>query len=272
MKILGVIVLAVIQGIAEFLPISSSAHLIIFRDLFGVANWMSSNSDLCIAFDLALHLGTLLAILVYFFKSWVVIFKDGFTKPKSDSGKLLWYLVIATIPAGIAGVLLDDVVEGYFRTNYLLIALALAVIGVIIYYFDKTSKQTKDLNDMSLKDAIIIGCSQILALIPGFSRSGTTIATARKLGFNRSDAARFSFYLSAPVVLGAVALKLIKKGTWLLISTYSLYFIIGLVVAFLVGIVCIKYLLKYLKQNDFKIFMWYRLALAIIVVVITLLK
>ena len=138
----------------------------------------------------------------------------GLTKGTKDKdGKILWYLVAATVPAAIVGVLFEEKIETVIRSNYILIALALIIMGMIIYFVDKISKEEKEMTDMSLKDAILIGCSQVFALIPGFSRSGTTITAARILKLDRESAAKFSFFLSAPVVCGAVFLQLIKKGT-----------------------------------------------------------
>ncbi len=265
MGILEIIILGIVQGIAEFLPISSSAHLIIFRDVFGIGNGINENVALCL--DIALHLGTLLAIGIYFFKDFIGMIAKGFTKGMKDKeGKILWFLVIATIPAAIVGVLFEDVIENAIRTNYILIALALAIMGIIIYFVDKLSKQTNSIEEMNWKEALIIGCSQVFALIPGFSRSGTTIATARALKLNREDAAKFSFYLSAPVVLGAVGLHLLKAETWQIISANASIFMIGVLVAFMAGLLCIEFLLKYLKKHDFKIFMWYRIILALLVI------
>lgn len=267
MEIISIIILGIIQGIAEFLPISSSAHLIIFRDLFGIGSGMDAH--LALTFDLALHFGTLLAIGIYFFNDFIKMITKGFTKGIKDSeGKILWYLVLATIPAGIAGVLFEDVIEDAIRNNYVIIALALAIMGIIIYLADKYSNSKKTIKKMSIKDAIIIGCSQVLALIPGFSRSGTTIAAGRVLGLNREDAAKFSFYLSAPVVAGALVLQLFKKATWTVISGHLLTFILGILISFVVGLLCIKYLLKYLHNHNFKVFMIYRLILAAIVLII----
>lgn len=263
--ILSSIILGIIQGIAEFLPISSSAHLIIFRDIFGIG--ASMDHEMAMAFDIALHLGTLLAIGIFFFKDFVKMFKMGFTKGVKDKdGKILWYLVAATIPAAIVGVLFEDIIDQILRKNYILIALALAIMGIIIYLADKFSKQKKEVKDMTLKDAILIGCSQVFALIPGFSRSGTTIATGRILKLKRDDAAKFSFFLSAPVVLGAVILQLAKKSTWIMITEHLAVFIVGMLIAFITGLLCIKFLLKYLDKHDFKAFMIYRVILAIIVV------
>lgn len=261
-----VIILAVIQGIAEFLPISSSAHLIIFRDVFGIGAQIGDN--IALSFDIALHLGTLLAIAVYFFKDFLNIIIDGVTKgPKDSQGKIFWFIVIATIPAAIFGILFEDVIDSAIRGNFLVIALALAIMGIIIYLIDRNFSNSKTLNEMTLKNALLIGLAQVFALIPGFSRSGTTIAAGRMMKLNREDSAKFSFYLSAPVVLGAVILTLFKDGTIDTILANLSIFIIGVLVAFISGLLCIEFLLKYIKKHDFKIFMWYRLILALIVII-----
>lgn len=270
MGIFETIILGIVQGIAEFLPISSSAHLIIFRDVFGIGAGISNDMEM--AFDIALHFGTLLAIGVYFFKDFLDMITKGLTKGvKDDQGKILWYLIAATIPAAIAGILFEDIIEDALRGNFILIALALAFMGIIIYICDKNGKNEKSIKEMSLKDAVLIGYSQVFALVPGFSRSGTTIAAARTLGIEREQAAKFSFYMSAPVVCGAVLLKIVKKSTWAIIGANISTFVIGILVSFLVGLICIKYLLKYLHSHDFKIFMIYRVIMAIIVLVCVLL-
>lgn len=266
MDILEILILGFVQGIAEFLPISSSAHLIIFRDIFGIGSGMSANMNL--TFDIALHFGTLLAIGVFFFKDFIKMIQKGFTKGvKDDDGKILWYLVAATIPAAIVGVLFEEAIENVVRSNYVVIAIALAVMGIIIYLADKFSKETKTIKKMTLKDAILVGCSQVFALIPGFSRSGTTIAAGRVLGLNRESAAKFSFFLSAPVVLGAVCLQLIKGTAFSVIAANLGTFILGILVSFVIGLLCIKYLLKYLQKHNFKIFMIYRVVLAAVVLI-----
>ena len=169
MSIIETIILGIIQGIAEFLPISSSAHLIIFRDIFGIG--ASMPQEMALSFDIALHFGTLLAIGVFFFKEFITMITKGLTKGvKDDEGKMLWYLIVATIPAAVAGLLFEDVIEGIIRNNYYIIAAALAIMGIIIYLADAKSKSDKNLKTITLKDAIIIGCSQVFALIPGFSR------------------------------------------------------------------------------------------------------
>jgi len=271
MELIETIILGIIQGIAEFLPISSSAHLIIFRDIFKIG--VSMNNEVALAFDLALHFGTLLAICLFFFKDFLNMFVKGITKGVKDSeGKILWYIIIATIPAAIFGMLFEDVIENFIRTNYILIAISLAVMGIIIYLTDKKSPASKTIKEMRWTDALIVGCSLVFALIPGFSRSGTTIAASRSLKLNREDSSKFSFYLSAPVVLGASILQLLKKGTIDLVLANFFPFLIGIFTSFIVGLLCISFLLKYIKKHDFQVFMWYRIILAVIVISFILIR
>ena len=261
---IDIIILGIIQGIAEFLPISSSAHLIIFRDIFGIGTNIGSEIEL--AFDLALHFGTLLAIIIYFFNDLFKILLDGLTKgTKTKNGRLFWYLIIATIPAGIVGVLFEDVFDTFFRKQLWLIAIALIVMGIIIYIVDKKSKITINIKEMKWYQALIVGCAQVFALIPGFSRSGTTITASRALGLDREDSAKFSFYLSVPVVAGATLLTLIKGETLTIISENLMIFGIGILISFITGLLCISFLLKYIRNNDFKAFMIYRIILGILV-------
>jgi len=267
MNYLHVIILGIIQGIAEFLPISSSAHLIIARDILGIGASLASNIEL--TFDLALHFGTLLAIIVYFWNDLWKILIQGVTKgAKTKDGKLFWYLVLATIPAGIVGVLFEDVFDSFFRKQIWLIAIALIVMGIIIYVVDKKSKQEKDMKDMHWYDALIIGCAQVFALIPGFSRSGTTITASRALKLNREDSAKFSFFLSVPVVLGAAAFTLLKSNTLAIISENLVIFGLGILISFIIGLLCISFLLKYIRKHDFKVFMIYRILLGIAVLLL----
>ena len=265
---LGIIILAIIQGIAEFLPISSSAHLIIFSKIFGLGS--SIGDDLKMTFDIALHFGTLLAIGVYFFFDFIAILKNAFDKKaKKNERNMLWYLVVATIPGALAGLLFEEVINNVVRENLFIIGSCLIIMGIIIYLIDKNFKEEKKIDKLNLKEAFLIGCSQAFALIPGFSRSGTTIAAGRLLNLDRESAAKFSFYLSAPIVLGAVTLELLKDNTIALVLANVWPFAVGVLVAFIVGLLCIKFLLKYLKTNDFKIFMWYRLAMGLFVIIWT---
>ena len=261
---IDIIILGIIQGIAEFLPISSSAHLIIFRDIFGIGTNIGSEIEL--AFDLALHFGTLLAIIIYFFNDLFKILINGLTKGvKTKDGKLFWYLILATIPAGIVGVLFEDIFDSFFRKQIWLIAIALIVMGIIIYVVDKKSKIKFNIKEMKWYQALIVGCAQVFALIPGFSRSGTTITASRALGLDREDSAKFSFYLSVPVVAGATLLTLLKDDTIAIINDNLIIFGTGILISFITGLLCISFLLKYIRNNDFKVFMIYRIILGILI-------
>ena len=255
------IILGIIQGIGEFLPISSSAHLILVPYLFG---WQQSS----MAFDIALHFGTLAAVLTIFFKDWWSLFigaVDKITKGKdSFDNKMFWYLVIATIPGALLGFLLDDVVENVFRQKIWLIASSLAIMGILIYlgdkWADKHYKIETDYKHISLKQALVIGLSQALAIIPGFSRSGTTILAARLMGLSKSAATKFTFLLSVPIIAGATILEVGNLE-------FTLETLMGVFIAFVVGIFCIKFLLNYIKKHDFSVFAAYRVIFAIIILV-----
>ena len=260
-EIFKAIILGIVQGIAEFLPISSSAHLIIFPYLFG---WEESG----LAFDVALHFGTMMAVIVVFFKDWWNLFIGAVTdikdKKKSTNGKMFWYLVIATIPAVIAGILLDDLIENVVRGNLWIIASCLAIMGILIFLGDKWAsrhykKETK-FEDISLKQALLVGVSQAFAIIPGFSRSGTTILGGRLLGISKEAITKFTFLLSVPVICGATILKV---GDLALTKEV----IIGVIASFAAGLLTIKFLLNYIKKHDFSVFAFYRVILAIIVLV-----
>lgn len=261
MSVFKAIILGIIQGVAEFLPISSSAHLIIFPYLFG---WEESG----LAFDVALHFGTMMAVLVIFFKDWWDLFvgaiKDIKTKKKTTNGKMFWYLVAATVPAALAGLLLDDVIENVVRNKIWIIALALAVMGVLIYAGDKWAskhykKETK-FEDITLKQALIVGVSQAFAVIPGFSRSGTTILAGRLQGISKEAITKFTFLLSVPVICGATVLKVGDLA-------FTKEVIVGIISSFAMGIISIKFLLSYIKKHDFSVFAFYRVILALIVFV-----
>jgi len=231
------------------LPISSSAHLFIIPWIF---NWNIPES-----FDVALHFGTLLAIGIFFFKDWINLIKGGYKqaikKEKSTEGKLFWYIVIATIPGGIIGFLLDHFAEEIL-TKPLIIAIALIVMGIVLYVADKYSKNKTSYEELNFKQTFLIGLSQALAFIPGVSRSGITMTIGRLLGVKREAAAKYSFMLSAPIVLAATAYKFKD-------FVFDLPFIIGVIISFVVGIFVIKFLLEYLKKGSFKWFSIYRVIL-----------
>ena len=256
---IDIIILGIIQGIAEFLPISSSAHLIIFRDIFGIGTSIGSNIEL--TFDLALHFGTLLAIIIFFFNDLFKILVEGLTKGvKTKDGKLFWYLILATIPAGIVGVLFEDIFDSFFRKQLWLIAIALIVMGVIIYLVDKKSKISINIKEMKWYQALVVGCAQVFALIPGFSRSGTTILTGRLMGISKEAVTKFTFLLSVPIIFGATILKVGDL-------TFSIEVVVGVLTSFVVGVLSIKFLLSYIKKHDFSVFAFYRVILALIVFV-----
>ncbi len=260
MSILQAIILGAVQGLTELLPISSSAHLFIIP---WIMNWNIPD-----AFDVALHFGTLLAIGIFFFKDWIALIKGGFEKvvKKKDSteGRMFWYIVLATIPGGIIGFILDKF-AGDLLTKPVIIAIALIVMGIVLYVADKNSKTKTEYKDMTLKQTFLIGLSQALAFIPGVSRSGITMTTGRLMGVSREATAKYSFMLSAPIVLAATIFKLKS-------FEFSIPFFIGVLVSFLVGIFVIKFLLNYLKKGSFKVFAIYRVIIGILILGIVFIK
>lgn len=261
------IILGIIQGIGEFLPISSSAHLIIIPYLFNFNLNMTNEAKL--AFDVALHFGTLLSVLIIYFKDWLNMAKGVcnkvFKKKDSFNNKIFWYLVLATIPGALIGYLLEEKVENVFRTNLILICLSLAIMGALLYFADKwASKKYKNnetsFENLTLKQTFLIGLSQALAVIPGFSRSGTTIMTGRLLGISKEAVTKFTFLLSTPIIFGAAILNISD-----LILTKEI--IIGIITSTIVGIIAIKFLINWTKKHDFSIFAVYRVLIAIIVLI-----
>jgi undecaprenyl-diphosphatase len=261
------IILGIVQGFSEFLPISSSAHLILIPWMFG---WQGTLVD-SLNFDVALHAGTLVAILAYFWRDWLDILRKFFVglgdgSWKSGEGRLVWFIILATIPAGILGLKYEHVVEESFR-NPLLIMSALAIVSVIMWAADRYTPKSATLDRMTLGHAIIIGCAQAVALVPGVSRSGSTIIAGLLTGYKREDAARFSFLLSTPVIAGAAILKLHKLR---LAPGEALPFGLGVLCSAVVGYLSIKFLLQYLNRHSLNLFVGYRLALAAIVLVLVL--
>lgn len=255
MTILQAIILGVIQGLTELLPISSSAHLFLVPWFF---NW-----EMPEAFDVALHFGTLLAIGLFFFKDWIGLIKGGYEqvvkKKKSTEGRMFWYIVIATIPGGAIGFLLDHFAEDLL-TRPLIIAIALIVMGITLYLVDKKASKQTSYENMTFKQTFLIVLSQALAFIPGVSRSGVTMTTGRMLGVDRESTAKYSFMLSAPIVLGATLYKLKD-------FVFNIPFVVGVLVSFIVGIFVIRFLLNYLKKGSFKGFAIYRVILGVVVIV-----
>lgn len=269
MQIYQSIVLGIVQGLTELLPISSSAHLFLIPWFF---NWEIPES-----FDVALHFGTLLAIGIFFFKDWIELIQGGLKtitkKEKSTEGRLFWYIVIATIPGGIIGFILDKYAEGIL-TQPLIIAIALIVMGIILYIVDKNAKNKTDYENLSFKQTFIIGLSQALAFIPGVSRSGITMTTGRLMGVKREAAAKYSFMLSAPIVLAATVFKLNEFIEYFAIANITgiIAFIMGVLASFIVGILVIKFLLEFLRNRSFKVFAIYRIVIGILVIVAFVLR
>jgi len=284
MLTLKAIILGIVQGLTEFLPVSSSAHLIIIPWLFGWKDPIINS----LSFDVALHLGTLVAVIVFFASDlWRLIkaFFKSIAERKIGADmdrKLAWYLLAACIPGGIAGVLLQNGIEASFHTNpipkasMIFMAAALAVLGALLWLADAKAKHTRTLDKISFKDAVLIGLAQACAVIPGVSRSGSTITAGLALGLERDAAARFSFLLSAPIIFGA-GLKslydLVKDAKAGLVSSADLsIFPIGFIAAGIAGFFCIKYLMKFLEKHSTKVFAWYRFALAALVLAVALIR
>ena len=263
------LIMGIVQGLTEFLPISSSGHLIIVPFLFGWTDPFITS----LAFSVMLHIGTLAALLVYFRADWVRLVPAGFAAIRDRSfhddpdRKLAWLLVAATIPAAIAGFLLSDVIETAFR-DIGLVALTLVVGAVVLWLADRWGGRTKGVNDVTFPVAIAIGAAQALALIPGISRSGISISASRLAGLDREAAARFSFLMATPITAGAALFetrKLIAGETGVDVSIAPL--LVGMIAAFVSGMIAIGFLLRYLRTRSLDIFVAYRLVLAAIIVI-----
>ena len=255
------LVMGIVQGLTEFLPISSSGHLIIVPFLFGWTDPFITS----LAFSVMLHIGTLAALLVYFRADWFRLVPAGFAAVRDRSfhddpdRRLAWLLVAATIPAAIAGFLLSDLIEEAFR-DVGLVAFTLVGGAVILWLADRWGGRTKGVNDVTFPIAGGIGAAQALALIPGISRSGISISAARFAGLDREAAARFSFLMATPITAGAALFevrKLASGETGLDVSVGPL--VVGMLAAFVSGMIAIGFLLRYLRTRSLTIFVIYRL-------------
>ncbi len=281
MPIYQAVVLAIVQGLAEFIPVSSSGHLIIVRRLLG---WNELSPAHELTFDVALHFGTLLSVLFYFRRTWLQIIRaalggkvvrfsestdsDVNLSPaeQKEERMLLWFLVIATIPGAIAGKLLEHSAEDYFREHIILIAVALIAVALLMWLAEDVNKLEKPLTQISLVDSLLIGIAQAFALIPGVSRSGATITAGLFRNLTREAAVRFSFLLSTPIIAGAALLKaheLHKEG---LPAGMHAPFLVGILVSAIVGYGAISWLIRYLQNNSLKIFVIYRIAAGVVVI------
>lgn len=264
MDIIKVIILGIVEGLTEFLPVSSTGHLILF------SRFMALEGDFNDMFNIVIQSGAILAVIVYF---WKKICPPLSKKAEGDlkSYISLWMkVVVAILPAGILGVLFDDQIEAVLF-NPLTVAIALIVGAVILLIIESKPKTDKiiDEKDITFKDAFIVGCFQCLALIPGMSRSASTIIGGLIMGFKRSVAAEFSFFMAIPVILGASLIKLLKAG-FDFTSHELLLLGIGTVVSFVVAYAVIAVFMNFIKKHDFKVFGYYRIALGAIVLISTL--
>jgi undecaprenyl-diphosphatase len=266
MPVWQAVVYGIVQGLAEFLPISSSAHLTLLP-------WIAGWEDPGLAFDVALHWGTLAAVLAIFWKDWIRLLSAGLLGRGSESDRrLFWGLVISAIPAAVIGKLLEKWAEANLRSP-LLIAGTMACLGIILWFADHVGRKDRTLEQMTLPRALSIGVAQAAALVPGVSRSGATISVGLLEGFTREEIARFSFLMSTPIIFGAGLVKLPKmvhdlragEGdiTWAAIGA-------GFVAAAVVGAAVIRWMLDYLRRHTYAVFAWYRLAVAALVVVLWL--
>lgn len=260
-----VVVLALVQGLTEFLPISSSAHLILPSQVLG---W----PDQGLAFDVAVHVGTLLAVMLYFQRDLRLMitawFASVFKGKHSSDSRLAWAVIIATIPAAVAGLVLNDFIEANLRSA-LVIAISTLIFGVLLWWADSSARKERDESNINVRDAIVIGLSQALALIPGTSRSGITMTAALMLGLTRQAAARFSFLLSIPLILAAGLLKgleLYQVGSESQIS----HTLVGGAIAFLAALACIHFFLKLLDRIGMLPFVIYRLLLGAVLLYLVL--
>ncbi|MBP8252139.1 MAG: undecaprenyl-diphosphate phosphatase [Herpetosiphon sp.] len=249
----------IVQGLGEPLPISSSAHLIVTPWLF---KWDDAFFE-SQTFDVALHMGTLIALIGFFWRDWVRLIVHAH-KPKTPDGRLFWLIVLASVPGALIGFVLDKYAENFFGDKYLLIAATLSIMGIVLYLADTYAAREYDLEHISWKMALLIGLSQAFALIPGVSRSGSTMTMGRALKLRRETAARFSFLMAIPITFGAGLLKLRHLDA----SAMTAPFWLGIVMSFVVGVLAVGFLLRYVKTRSFLPFVIYRLAFAALIVAV----
>lgn len=280
------IVLGVVQGLTEFLPISSTAHLILVPWLLGWDNAVITS----LPFDLALHLGTLLAVLAFFANDWVRLIRAALSSiverkiGNDPDRRLAWFIVIGSIPGALIGALLENKVEEIFhapneplsRTAVIAMAVVIALLGLVLFFAERAAKHVRDLNQVTLRDSILIGFAQMLAIFPGVSRSGATITAGLFLGLKRDDAARFSFLLGTPIILGAGLKSMYdayqESSSGALGSGDLVLYAVGFVASAVTGFFAIRFLLRYLSRNSTDIFVYYRWLLAAFLISIVLLR
>ena len=261
MTVFQAIVLGIIQGLSEFLPISSSAHLALTPWLFG---WPAPG----LSFDVALHLGTLIALVWFFWQEWITLARAFFAivrkrRIETESERRFAFVAVATIPGALAGYLLQDYARTVFRTPALTGAM-LIVMGIILWAVDRYARQDRGLPGMNWKDAIAIGLAQMFAIVPGVSRSGSTITAGRAMGFSREATAVFSFLMSFPIIAAAV----VFEGRHAIEGGVTMPLIAGVIAAAVSGWLAISVLLKFVARNSYGIFAAYRLVIGILVLIV----
>jgi undecaprenyl-diphosphatase len=272
--LLHAIILGIIQGLTEFLPVSSSAHLALIP-------WILGWNDQGLSFDIALHVGTVLAVIAYFFRDWVQVIAQGFGLNVGNTlgndpairrnPRLLWLLVLGSVPAGIAGLLVKDLAENVWRNNQYLIGSMLILVGLFMWWADRQGSRKKDLGNVSPADSLAIGVAQALALVPGVSRSGITICAGLLRNLDRATAARFSFLLATPAIAGAAAKDawdLMRHGGGMagIAPDMRTALVVGVIVSAISGALTIQFFLNFLRKRPLTFFVWYRVVFGIIVI------
>jgi len=266
MPLIEAIVLGIVQGITEFLPISSTAHLILIP-------WLLGWKDPGLAFDVALHVGTLAAILIYFFRDWLQVLAQGLgirfegDPALARNRGLLWLIAAATIPIGLFGYLFQRRAETVWRTPYVIAAMMIG-IGLVLWWAEYVGRKQKDLGQLSFVDAMAVGFAQVLSIVPGTSRSGVTIAGGLLRNLNRASAARFSFLLSTPAIGAAAAKDLydLMKHEGGIPPEMRTAFLVGIIVSGITGCVVIRFFMDYLRRGTLTFFIAYRIIFGIIII------
>jgi undecaprenyl-diphosphatase len=274
LSVLEAIILGIVQGLTEFLPISSTGHLTLAGKFMNLIS--EDHPEQWTSFIAVIQLGTMLAVLVYFWKDLINIIKDfvhdNIVKPikyseQKINSKLGWLIIIGTMPVVIIGLAFKDAIEGALTKNLYVIAASLIVLALILALAEKIAKFKKDVDNITIIDSIIIGIAQAISLIPGSSRSGTTITAGLFVGLNREAAARFSFLLSVPAVLASGLLQL-YEAIQFVDQSMAVNIIVATVVSGISGYLAIDFLLKFLKKNTTFVFVYYRIALGIFILIL----
>ncbi|MFA7418864.1 MAG: undecaprenyl-diphosphate phosphatase [Melioribacteraceae bacterium] len=274
MNLVEAIVLGIIQGLTEFLPISSTGHLTVAGKLMNLIS--DQNPQKWTSFIAVIQLGTLLAVFVYFWRDIISIIRDFLRdnwfnrvkfKDQSMHAKMGWYLVIATLPVVVIGLGFKDIIEGVFTKNLYVIAISLIVLALILAFAERIGKLNRKNENINWMDALLIGFAQAIALIPGSSRSGTTITAGLFLGFDRETAARFSFLMSIPAVAASGLLQFYQAAKYI-DQTGFVALIVATIVSAVVGYLSIEFLLRYLKTKSMLLFIVYRIVVGIIIIVL----